>query len=369
MDIKILLSFDYEIFGNGTGLVQCCMIKPMTRLIGVCDLYDVKITVFFEMGHYWALQSAIDEGINVEEFKKQIYLIEEQLKLLIQKGHDVQFHFHSQWLQRKWDGNRWILNEKLIPLPIIFNHTLNNQFTNFDQIFKKAKLDLEQLLKPVDNNYQCIAFRAGYLCVQPSDEILNAAKRQGFLCDSSVLPFAECKSNLVNYDFRRCSNSSWWRIDPVDVVTPSMKGELIEVPIGSVILTFLQRLQLKMLSSFATQEMFNHTCDGFPIPLNFNRSSRLKKLRTFFSNKQFTLDFCEHSATRLNFLASKHLLNSQDQLLHLFGHSKSWKYPEEFNLFLQKILNKYGEKNNIQFLTIRSLIDSLVEENKNNEVH
>ncbi len=60
--IYLILTADYEIFGNGTGDVRCCVINPTNRLLNLCDRYGAKLTLFFEVCEYWAFRQAQTEG-------------------------------------------------------------------------------------------------------------------------------------------------------------------------------------------------------------------------------------------------------------------------------------------------------------------
>ena len=106
--IKIVISGDYEIFGNGTGDVMNCMIKPTYGLLKICEKHGAKYTIFMEMGEYWAFKKY------AKELEKDLgYVpheaIERQLKDAIKRGHDVQLHLHPQWLGAEYQNGEWNL--------------------------------------------------------------------------------------------------------------------------------------------------------------------------------------------------------------------------------------------------------------------
>ena len=43
----VILSVDYEIFGNGSGDVVQHIIDPTNRMAGACQYHGVPLTVFF----------------------------------------------------------------------------------------------------------------------------------------------------------------------------------------------------------------------------------------------------------------------------------------------------------------------------------
>jgi hypothetical protein len=54
--IHLILSLDYEVFGNGTGDVMRDVVCPTSRLLDTCDRHGAKMTIMFEVGEYWAFE-------------------------------------------------------------------------------------------------------------------------------------------------------------------------------------------------------------------------------------------------------------------------------------------------------------------------
>ena len=50
--IPLILSLDYEIFGNGAGDVIRDVIEPTQRMLRICDRHGAKMTIMFEVGEY-----------------------------------------------------------------------------------------------------------------------------------------------------------------------------------------------------------------------------------------------------------------------------------------------------------------------------
>ena len=151
---KLLLTVDYEIWGNGTGSFVDLVYQPTSKMLDICDLYDAKLTIFAEMGHYWAMKRYSNL------FKNEISLFETQLKNAISRGHDVQLHLHPQWNEASYENNKWRLDyNKWACSELSYNEIY--------KLLKKGKADLEKLLKTVKNDYQCIAFTVdGVQCHQ-----------------------------------------------------------------------------------------------------------------------------------------------------------------------------------------------------------
>jgi hypothetical protein len=46
---KLILSVDYEIFGNGSGDVRQHVIESARRMAAICEKHGVPLAVFFEL--------------------------------------------------------------------------------------------------------------------------------------------------------------------------------------------------------------------------------------------------------------------------------------------------------------------------------
>lgn len=216
--IHIIISGDYEVFGNGTGDVMNCMIKPTNDILNICDRHGAKYTIFTEMCEYWAFKKYSKELEKVLGYVPHEE-IERQLKDAIVRGHDVQLHLHPQWIDAEYKNKKWILNYKWWRLPLA-PHGLGSKddIKSLRGIFHKGKSDLEYLLKEVSPEYQCIAFRAGAYCIQPMEDVFKAMKEVGMYIDSTVHKWCYNIDDPDYYDFRNAySNVEPWRAHPEDI--------------------------------------------------------------------------------------------------------------------------------------------------------
>ena len=46
---KILLTLDYELYGNGTGNIYTHIIKPTNSILAIANKYNAKLTIFVEI--------------------------------------------------------------------------------------------------------------------------------------------------------------------------------------------------------------------------------------------------------------------------------------------------------------------------------
>ena len=115
--IVFALTLDYELMGNGSGDIYELMIEPTDNFLKICDEYNIKSTIFFEVVEYWKIKEAFNKGI-LHNYKTDPTLeIEKQLQNAVKKGHDIQLHIHPQWLNAKFINGKWVVDDKLHRLP------------------------------------------------------------------------------------------------------------------------------------------------------------------------------------------------------------------------------------------------------------
>ena len=100
-----LLTIDYEIFlGMKTGTVEKSMIESTYKLADILDLNNSKMTVFWDILHYYRLTELENE---YPELKNDRKLIDEQISFLTSKSHDIQLHLHPHWLDAEYKDGKW----------------------------------------------------------------------------------------------------------------------------------------------------------------------------------------------------------------------------------------------------------------------
>jgi hypothetical protein len=177
MKLGLILSNDWELFGDGSGDYFELQHRPLKNLLNAAEDYGAKITVMADVAQQWAHQKMAGR----EKWAREICEAwEGLLKETIQRKHDVQLHIHPQWCDAQYDGQKWIVN--------LANWTLASlQDEILGKILKQGKQYLKEILKPVDNIYECLAFRAGAYCIEPSRCVIPHLLNAGLICDSSVI--------------------------------------------------------------------------------------------------------------------------------------------------------------------------------------
>ncbi len=219
---NFILTADYEVFGNGSGDVRTCMIAPTKKLLDICDAAGAKVTLFVDVCELWAFLQ-VEKAGHWDMSYSAYDLIVAQILDAIKRGHDVQLHFHPQWLDYTYLGEgKWNLNHEKWRLP-------NLSENEIDELFKRGKNTLEELILPIRTNYKCNVFRAGGWCIQPEEMILKAMRKHGFNIESSVAAGVYNPNEKSFFDFRNTPDLPYWKIS--ESVTTAAKGDIFEIPI------------------------------------------------------------------------------------------------------------------------------------------
>lgn len=220
MKIGLAITNNWGLYGDGSGDFYELQHNPMREMLKLFKEQHKKFTIMAELGQ----QLAHRELGRKEKWAREIvYSWENLLRDAIRQRSDVQMLFHPQWLKCSYDDGKWQMNMD------------NYSITSLDEaIMKKALLKgkryLESLLKPVYNKYRCVVFRAGGLCIQPSETVLSVLKQIGITADTTVVPGAFSEGF---YDFRNAfSNIQPWMADFKEITHPSGDEKaVLEMPV------------------------------------------------------------------------------------------------------------------------------------------
>lgn len=217
--VKLLLSLDYEIFfGNRTGSIEQCLLKPTQLLINLLDKYNIKVSLFVDAGFLLKLkQYGKEYPILLEQYK----CIKEQLTSLSQQGHDIQLHIHPHWQDSVYNSNSWIINSERYRL-----HDFSAQ--EQQEIVSSYKQELQSCtVKDI------FAFRAGGWCLQPFEQIKQALQDNHIWLDSTLFlnGFSDDPARWLN--FKNMPKEMTWNFEN-DPLFINKEGYFTEVPISSI---------------------------------------------------------------------------------------------------------------------------------------
>ena len=181
---QIILTLDYELYGNGSGNIYTHIIEPTERILTLAGEYKAKITFFVEVVEFWRIEQEWLKGNTMGYSNNPIDDIRKQLQEARMQGHDIQLHIHPQWVDAEYRNGAWSVNLADWRLG---GYDKQGEYS-LENLLVKGKATLEEWIKPVDAGYECIALRAGGYNIQPSGELVKAMLAAGLKVDSSIIP-------------------------------------------------------------------------------------------------------------------------------------------------------------------------------------
>lgn len=314
MTIYILYSADYELFLGGNYCDETeVLINPTNNLLNVVEKLNIPLTLFADI-----FSIACYKKQNLFSFPKKA---EDQLKNAIRRGHDVQSHVHPHWNYTQIIGNKYTINLDYFLLgkldnnkEILYSKILDNLVT--------SRIYLQNLLRQVNSNYQCVAFRSGGYGLQPnSDIVIKALINSGFVIDSSIVPDFIIRSNVNEIDFSRVPKMANYYLE-YDICTPSKNNQgIFEIPIASCTFNLVDAYvyQIRNLFKFLQNTIENKKSNtskgkkkGYAIQRIGNKSKYSKYFNFLksFNNRFYYLD-CSKNDEKM-FQCSKQYLNKFD---------------------------------------------------------
>jgi len=330
MKLQLIFTLDYELFGDGTGSVIHEQIKPTNQLLDIFDEYGAKLSIFFEYGQYLGYENFSSIS---NQFETDNHLISEQLIDIIKRKHDVQFHYHPTWYNATYSNNKIALDTQMFDISDMKEEQI-------DEIIGRGKEFLDNLLKPIDSNYECNTFRAGAWSMKNSKKVLSIFKKHKFKCDTSVAPYAKFSSSYGEFDYSDAQSSyEPWFIDinSNSLTTHSSKKEFLELPIYTKksSLAFLKYLNPHYLKSKKIISKFYKT------KVSEAKMSKIDKIKKIVGRNYYMADFNTMDSKSLYSMIKEVIDRHKDSdrviPLVLIGHSKSSYFNDELHLLFQKL--------------------------------
>ncbi len=345
--MQLSLTFDYELFGDGSGDVFQHMIHPTNEILTICKAHGIKSTLFFEVVEYLKLKEVWESGETMGYTENPIHAIEEQIKQAALNGHDIQLHIHPQWVNATWNGTSWQMD--------LTNWRLGDFKADgwtIERLLRESKDAVEQLVRQVIPDFECTILRAGGYNIMPSKDLFNAMVNVGLKADSSIYPGGfECGS-LSKYDYSKVSleKDHWWG-DPRDLRNPSSyQKSILEIPIFAMPQYRFHKLlnfdKLKSILSGKKVEVSTVAKD------KITSKGVYGKLKFLLDKEAFTWDFCLFS----NYLHRKYFKYVEEKLINdrnhyvIIGHPKSYQSSRSLNYLIHQ-----AHQRGFSFLTLKDL--------------
>ena len=330
----LILTLDYELYGNGSGNVFTHIIDPTNALLKVAEQYDVHFTFFFEVIEYWKLKEEWERGNHMGYDYNPAKAMEAQMQIAYRKGHDVQLHLHPQWVDAYFENGQWKVNNDDWKLG---TYNKEGDFSLI-KLLQKGKETLENIIRPVDKNYQCIALRAGGYNIQPSFNLVNVMKQVGLFIDSSIYPGGKETGSLSVYDYTNISvEKECWRVD--NELETEGNSTIMEFPIVAFpILRLSKYFSTDRIKSFLQNK--KSAKDTFESKTGGKKSTLYRKIKFLFDSECQTWDFCLFPV----FMHKKFLKKVREQnrkIAVLVGHPKSYVSSNGLKFLLEQTKGEF----------------------------
>ena len=222
--MNIYITLDYELFVNdNTGDVEHCLIIPSNKFLDVCDKYGVKSTFYVDSAYLYRLNELKDK---YESLNRDFETVSKQVKDIVNRGHKVALHIHSQWYYAQYDGNKWKMD---------FDH-----YKLSDMPREKADKLLTaslRLLKEISGQ-QIDSFRAGGYSIQGYKSFPEIFVKNGIYKDSSALCGERLISSLHDFDYSSVKTGKCYSFAN-DITIADDRGRMTEYPISTFKMPFL----------------------------------------------------------------------------------------------------------------------------------
>lgn len=334
---NILLTLDYELFGDGSGDVFMHIIEPTNAILDVVERYDAKITVFFEVVEYWRLKKEWESGNHMGYDRNPAEAMEQQVLDMISRGHDVQLHMHPQWVDAKWEDERWAVDFANWRLS-----DFNSPTMTLKQLVSRGKLTLEEIIQPHYPNYECYAIRAGGYNAQPSKAIVKVMRECGLKVDSSVVPGAKEQGaySIYNYSSSPGGTGKWYVADKLEESSKA-PTDIIELPIVSFpIVRILKFMSLTKIKSILQNRKSAQASFNARTTIGGESCSILRKISFFFKKEYQTWDYCLFPCWLHRYFLRKISKQKSRDIFVVIGHPKSLVSTKGLEFLLKNITNE-----------------------------
>jgi hypothetical protein len=342
--VKIIVSIDYELFGDGSGSVKHCIVEPARKMIEVAAKFRVPLTFMVELCEYLAFKKE-EQGKQFPKNEGPFTQIKSQLSNAVKMGHDLQLHIHPQWINYVYQkkANRWRVD-------LSKWRTSSLSYNELYSILIKGKNELEKLIRPTDPQYKCLAFRAGALSIQPEKTTLSALLDAGFNIDTSIAPEKFVQNKLTRFDFRKSPNKPFWSIKE-NVLKEDREGKILEIPINTIRHTFAKNIYYQTLRIMSSSRRRPWGCHG-----SYASASK----RSFFKKL-----IPRHETLNIGTMSGREMLQVVARAAHTFkhysvipivaiGHTKDFANSTSFDYFIRKSI-----KRGYSFTTFQKIIEDL----------
>ena len=256
--MRIIISFDYELYFHESGSAEKCILNPTNALHELAKKHSVSFTYFVDIGY---LIKLAEYAPIHENLQKDLEKLTTQIKQLKDDGQEIGLHIHPHWEDTVFENGKWKFDVTRYRL----DHFSDEEIL---KIVTQYKQELENIVgKKIE------IYRAGGWCIQPFSKLESCFKELGLKLDSSVFPGGYLQNDHYNIDFTKTPNKDVYRFQN-DVCQEEITGDFVEVPISAKQYSAAFYWQLYLLGRLDPK---NHKPwgDGYPVPVKGYRKKVL----------------------------------------------------------------------------------------------
>jgi hypothetical protein len=351
--LLIALVDDWELRGNGLGHVYELQYKPAMELMRLYEKMDVKASFNVEVMQ----QLAFLRHSKHDKIHKQSNLWKEAVKIMQERGFDVQLHIHPQWNNAELINNFWKLDSK-------WNIASYNQ----SEISSFVSTSIEYLSSIVTNN-SLVSFRGGSWCVCcPSGPLLNELEKNGIILDISLVNGLKCDGANITLDYRNLESPySPYYPDYNDIRKISkVKRKIVEIPTQAVLkkeVGITKRKALQLFKGFikVREKLFEINKKKIIIPDFVSTNPRGEK-----SEAPYIIDFGGKNSfgfwkTIIDITIERAISNQKEIGCIVYEcHTKDLKHKFQFDN-IKRIIKHIREKyaGIVEFVTLSDIVKNI----------
>ena len=196
LTIYLALTHDWELRGDGSGDIEQIQFAPMRRLLDIYRRFGARTTFMPDVMHQLTFRR-FEKADPV--LRHQADAWEEHVREAYSQGHDIQLHLHSQWSSARYENGCWQLKGSW--------SLLDYDAPEAEKLVAESKSYLEQLMRGVDPQYRCVAFRASALALAPSTHLLSSLASLGIEIDVSMAAGFYLDNETLQLNYRNCEET------------------------------------------------------------------------------------------------------------------------------------------------------------------
>jgi len=333
--LNIIITIDYEMFGDGKGDVRKHIIYPTNKILKVCEDSNVPVVIMFETDEYAKFRK-YNEMLISDLGYSPFQMIRNQIKTVLKNGHDVQLHIHPQWENAEYKDGNWIINHPDAAITELSEGRI-------ERLIIRGINEINDISKCVQQNNKCVALRLTNMPWEEAPEkFLNPMINNGIKIHS-----------LSNSNSLKNTNKGYWPL--------GKNGKIYEFPIHSMSVPAYKVFSFRrIVASIKSLKYLSINYDNVPQELKSEKKKKLKVSRFLKSRYDLKWDFCKLNA---NFMLkmleeglSRYDWENREVPLVMIGHSKDFFNVKELKNFIKITQDRFVKKNTVRFSTFKEFV-------------